>query len=271
MGRASHLDDVDGDYVPRRTRRYDKHHPDWRAKPDQSPDSLPQSIDDEVHSSPRRTTPRRQRHPSSKSLEPNEHSSSSSSTMAPPPASVPAIGLTRSSTDAAYRRPVNCLAPDGRYEVPLVRRHSARDVSPGYGRSRVGGQYSGHSSAASGLAYGDDFDGDHIEVVEEVDVEPPRYRERRQPSRDEYIDSSSDRRYHRRRRRPYEEDDGSRRYYTASDGGSAAHASSRTPDRSVSSRRDRIYHTPDVIENSRPPVSGKRYVSRSGGLVLYGL
>ncbi|KAF5123600.1 hypothetical protein E5D57_011516 [Metarhizium anisopliae] len=179
--------------------------------------------------------------------------------MPPPSAPAPVIGLTRSATDAAYRRPVNCLAPDDRYEVPLVRRHSARDVSPVYGRTRGGAEYSAHSSATSGLAYGDDYDCDHIEVVEELEEEPARYRERGQSSRDEYIESSSDRRYRRRRRKPYgDEDGGSRRYYAASEGGSAAIASSRTPDRSVSSRRERVYHVPDVIEDSRPPISSNR-------------
>lgn len=143
-----------------------------------------------------------------------------------------------------------------------MRRHSARDVSPGYGRTRGGADYSAHSSATSGLAYGDDYDCDHIEVVEELEEEPARYRERGQSSRDEYIESSSDRRYRRRRRKPYgDEDGGSRRYYAASEGGSAAIASSRTPDRSVSSRRERVHHVPDVIEDSRPPISSNRYVS----------
>jgi hypothetical protein len=180
--------------------------------------------------------------------------------MPPPPAPAPAIGLTRSATDIAYRRPVNCLAPDVRYDVPLVRRHSARDeASPSYHRTRAAGDYSAHSSAASGLLYGDVYDLDDIEVVEEVDERPvARYRERRQPSRDVYIESSSDRRHHRRSRRPHLEDDGaSRMYYATSEGGSAAHASPRTPDRSVLSRRERGYAAPDVIEDSRPPVSSR--------------
>ncbi|EFY98314.2 revertant of glycogen synthase kinase mutation [Metarhizium robertsii ARSEF 23] len=261
MRRPSHLDDVDGDHIPRRARRYDDRILDLRAKPDQSPDSPPHAFDDGVHSSPRRTTSRRRRYSSLRSPEPNEYfaAASASSTMPPPSAPAPVIGLTRSATDAAYRRPVNCLAPDDRYEVPLVRRHSARDVSPGYGRTRGGAEYSAHSSATSGLAYGDDYDCDHIEVVEELEEEPARYRERGQSSRDEYIESSSDRRYRRRRRKPYgDEDGGSRRYYAASEGGSAAIASSRTPDRSVSSRRERVHHVPDVIEDSRPPISSNR-------------
>ncbi|KAK2595322.1 hypothetical protein QQS21_006979 [Conoideocrella luteorostrata] len=257
MGRTSHLGSVNGDHKTRRSRRYDDHPIDWKAEPEPLPDSPPHPGDDEVHSSPRRTTSRRQRsrHSSSRTVDQNDYSAS---TMPAPPG----VTLTRAATDA-YRRPVNCLSPGDRYEV-LHRRHSTRDASPAYGRTRVVGEYSGQSSAASGLAYGaddDDDDADHIEVVEEIEEEPARYKGRRRPSRDEYMDSSSDRRYHRRRRRAYGEDDTARkRHYAVSDGGSAAFDSSRTLDQSVESRRGRRGHVPDVIEDSRPPVSSKRPV-----------
>lgn len=256
MGRASQMGSVNGDSRPGRSKRFGDHSINWTAEPETAPDSLPFTWDDEVHSSPRRTTSRRLRRSSSyRTVDQNDYSAS---TM--PPSS--GATLTRAATDA-YRRPVNCLAPGERYEVPQ-RTHSTRDVPLGYGKTRVVGEYSGQSSAENKLAYGGsgDDDDDHIEVVEEVEEEPARYRERRQPSRDEYMDSSSDRRYHRRRRRAYaDEDKGPRRPYAASDGGSATYASSRTLDRSVESRQGRCGHGADVIEDSRPPVSSKRYVS----------
>lgn len=256
MGRASRIGSADGVHRPGRSRRYDDHVLDWTAEPEPAPDSLPHPGDDEVHSSPRRTTSHRQARPSvSRSLKRNENPVS---TMPSPPG---VTLLKRSATDA-YRRPVNCLAPDEHYDA-TPRRYSTRDRSPAYGRTaRVLLEYSGHSSATSGLAYGDDDDdddADHIEVVEEVEEEPASYRNRRQPSRDEYMDSSLDRRYRRRRRRAYAEDDsGSRKHYTASDAGSATFESSRTLDQSVCSRQGPRRYVPDVIEDSRPPVSGKR-------------
>ncbi|QPG94924.1 hypothetical protein C2857_007336 [Epichloe festucae Fl1] len=244
---------VNGDPRPGRSKRFGDHSINRTAEPETAPDSLPYTGDDEVHSSPRRTTSRRLRRSSSyRTVDQNDYSAS---TMPPPSGAT----LARAARDA-YRRPVNCLAPGERYEVPQ-RTHSTRNVSLGYGKTRVVDEYSGQSNAENELAYGGsgDDDDEHIEVVEEVEEEPARYRERRQPSRDEYMDSSSDRRYHRRRRRAYaDEDKGPMRPYAASDGGSAAYASSRTLDRSVESRQGRRGHGADVIEDSRPPVSSKR-------------
>ncbi|KAG5948817.1 hypothetical protein E4U53_006130 [Claviceps sorghi] len=159
-------------------------------------------------------------------------------------------------------------------------RHSSASVESGLGYGGYGGRTHGNDDD-DGDDDGEDDDNDHgnddhddnddndydendcdnhIEVIEDVE-EPLQYRERRRPSRDEYIDSSSGTRYHGRRRRPHaDEHHGheSRRHYAASDGESAAYASSRTLDHSVESHQERHRHRADVIEDSRPPVSSRR-------------
>ncbi|KAG6008843.1 hypothetical protein E4U54_008645, partial [Claviceps lovelessii] len=307
-GRPSQMSSANGGRRHGRSSYHGDHPVRWTAEPEPPPDSLSYPGDDEVHSSPRRTTSRRQRRPSS-SRTIDQRDYSALRRMPLPPGA--GASLTRAAT-AAYRRPVNCLAPAEQYHGSR-HRHSASESSPVYGKAKVmmrgggggsGGEYSRQSSVESGLGYGhvgrhtheydddeDDHDHDHdhddydnddydhdqndhhhhhhhdyddhdagnqIEVIEDVDEELPRYRERRrQPSRDEYGDSSSGTRYHRPRRRAYaDEDTDSRRPYTASDGASAAYASSRTPDQSVESRQGRHnHHRMDVIEDSRPPIS----------------
>lgn len=248
MGLESQRDAEDGDGQPGRRRHYRSEPRDWKTQAEAPYDSPPHTRNGQVHRPGRRTS--RRAESTSRSLD------ATAPTMPPPPPPQ----LDRSSTDV-YRRPRHWMAYDDGRDSVSGRRRSRRDASPQYDRRDPATEHSGYSSA-SGLAYGED-DGDHIEVVEEVDDDSTRYGRERQSSRDDYMVSSADRRYSRRRRRqryPDDETEVARGRRSFSDGGSPAQESSRTADRSRSSRQDRRLQMPDVIEDSRPPVSSKRFV-----------
>ncbi|KAG6162797.1 hypothetical protein E4U51_006152 [Claviceps purpurea] len=223
-----------------RSTYYDDHFLHKTAEPELAPDSLPYAGYGEVHNSPRRTTSRRPRRPSSsKTVAQRDYSASAM----PPPVGAT---LTRAAT-------VGCRRPSESHHLPR-HRHSTRDASSAHGRANVSGHSRTYGDYDFDYDYGDGGDGDdHIEVIEAVEEKPRRHRERRQLSRDEYVESSSSTRHHRRRKGAHVNDDNeSRRHYAASDGGYGFYASPKTPDPGAESRRI------DVIEDSRPPVSSRR-------------
>ncbi|KAM4056963.1 IBR domain, a half RING-finger domain-containing protein [Hirsutella rhossiliensis] len=257
MRLEAYRDADDGHGRSRRRRRYQRSTLDWKSQAEQPRDSLPHPRNDRLHSSGRRAS-RRSESTSSRTLD------AADSTMPPPP------HLARSSTDA-YRRPRHWMAYGDGGDSVGGRRRPRRDASPTYHhRAPPLPEYSGYSSA-SGRAYGgggDDGD-DFIEVVEVADDDDDdddgssRHRGDRQSSRDEYMLSSADRGYHRQRTRQHHADPGEtvvRRRHSFSN--SPARASSKTADRSASSRQGRRLQLNDVIEDSRPPVSSKRSTVR---------
>lgn len=160
---------------------------------------------------------------------------------------------TRSATDA-YRRPVNCLAPDNWHDAGP----ESRPTSPSSRRRRRSGRY-GTAPGSASRPKSEYDDSEHIEVIEKVYEKPLRCRDRRQPGHDVGTDTRSDGKHRDYRTRPYSEEDlGWRGRHAASDSVSAAPASSKTPDRSMSSRTGRRHHVSDVIEDTRPPLSSKR-------------
>ncbi|KND88707.1 E3 ubiquitin-protein ligase itt1 [Tolypocladium ophioglossoides CBS 100239] len=249
MGLESRRDAEDGDERPGRRRHDRSESHDWKTYAEARHDSLPHPWNGQVHRPGRRTSRRAESR--SRSLDATEP------TMPPPP---PQLG--RSSTDV-YRRPRHWMAHDDGRDSISGRRRSRRDASPRDHRRDPTAERSVYSST-SGLAYSED-DSDHIEVVEEVDDDSTRHGRERQSSRDDYMASSADRRYHRRWRRQRYHDGEIEvvwRRHSFSDDGSPGQESSRTADRSASSRQDRRQQMPDVIEDSRPPVSSKRSLVR---------
>ncbi|PNY27659.1 E3 ubiquitin-protein ligase itt1, partial [Tolypocladium capitatum] len=250
MGLESQRDAEDGDGRPGRRRHYGGESRDWKTQAAAPFDSPPHPRTGQVQRPGRRTS--RRAESSSRSVDATEP------TMPPPPPQ-----LDRSSTDV-YRRPRHWMAYDDGRDSVSGRRRSRRDASPRDDGRDPAAEYSGYSSG-SGLSSGED-DGDHIEVVEEAgDDSTTRHGRERQSSRDDYMASSADRRYHRRQRRqryPGYEIAVVRRRHSSSDGGSPTRESSPTADRSGSSRQDRRQQMPDVIEDSRPPVSSKRSLVR---------
>ncbi|KAG6026363.1 hypothetical protein E4U19_002676 [Claviceps sp. Clav32 group G5] len=227
---------------PRRGRStyYNDHSLHKTAEPEElAPDSLPYAGYGEVHNSPRRTTSRRpRRSSSSRTVAQRDYSAS---------AMPPSVGatLTRAATVGSRR-------PSESHHLPR-HRHSTRDASSAHERANVSGHSRTYGDYDVNYDYGDAGDcDDHIEVIEAVEEKPRRHRERRQLSRDGYMESSSGTRHHRRRKGAHaNEDNESRRHYAASDGGYGVYAFPKTPDPGAESRRI------DVIEDSRPPVSSR--------------